>query len=1000
MYLLTRLAIWKRWITFLVVLAVIGVAIHATLQLKMELIPDIEFPAISVVNVYPGAPPEKVASDLTAPVEAAISRAKEPDEIISTSSQNMSFIIALYDFGTDMDKVTADTSKNLEGLQLPQGAQPPRVFSINMGMLPEVILNLSGDLPPSQLREIALSQIAPKLEEIEGVYSVEVEGGEEQATIAVDPDKMTQLGISIAQLAGIIASREYSSLEEIENTPLALPGARIPTGIPRIGDIATVNLGLAPGTPITRTNGEPSVSIMVSKESDANTVVVANAVIDEANRIQQELGEKAHLFTILDQSEYIEQSISDLIREAIVGGILAIVVIYLFLMVFRASLVTALSIPLSILIGFLAMRYWGITINILTLSAMAIVVGRVVDDSIVMLEVIFRYMRQGESFKEAAINGAREVAMPITSATIATVAIFIPLAFTGGMVGELFRPFALTLTFALMASLLVALMVVPPLCSFLGRRRVEERPRSREPWYQRVYVPALRWALTHRTLTLVIAAVLTIGSLALIPFIGTSFLPSTSEAMITVEIEMPAEAGQEATAAKVAQVEELIADNLNPLVYDTSVGTSASLMGGLSSLMGGGSDVSTIMVRLAPDADPKEEAARLRQLVARIADESEITISSGMHEGGMGGFSSSSLRITVTGEDPSEVTQTANAIEARLQNLNGLTDIENDAADVLLQPEIRIDPAGVVRSGLDPERLQQELSMMLMGAPLSRVSLEGNTYNVALAPLLPALTSAEQMKRLKVGLVQTVNLEEITSVDLVPKPTYIRRVGEKRAIRITGTITDKDVGAVNQRVLQELDDVPTPPGGEVFMGGVAEEMSEAFRQMGIAIIVAIGISYLVMVITLRSVLNPFVIMFSLPLASVGALLGLFLTGRPLGISALMGSLMLVGIVLTNAIVLISLVEQLRRSGHSTFDALLEGGSTRLRPILMTALTTMIALVPLALGFGEGTIIAAELATVVIGGLFTSTLLTLLVVPVIYSLVESVRQRFVARGSHR
>jgi len=471
--------------------------------------------------------------------------------------------------------------------------------------------------------------------------------------------------------------------------------------------------------------------------------------------------------------------------------------------------------------------------------------------------------------------------------------------------------------------------------------------------------------------------------------------------MVTVEIEMPAEAGREAAVAKAVQVEELIADNLNPLVYDTSVGTSASLMGGFSALTGGAGNVASIMVRLAPDADPEEEAARLRQLVEPIAGEAKITVSGGVEEeAAMMGASSNALRVTVTSEDPADVTQMANAIEARLQSLNGLTSIENDAADVLPQPDIQLDPAGVVSSGLDPERLQQEFSMMLMGAPLSRVSLEGNTYDVALAPLLPALTSPEQLKRLKVGVVQTVSLEEIASVSFIPKPTYIRRIDQKRAVQITGTITDKDIGAMNRRVREEIDAVPTPPGVEVFMGGVAEEMSQAFRQMGIAIIAAIGISYLVMVITLRSVLNPFVIMFSLPLASVGALFGLFLTGRSLGISALMGSLMLVGIVLTNAIVLISLVEQLRRSGRSTFDSLVEGGSTRLRPILMTALTTMIALVPLALGFGEGTIIAAELATVVIGGLFTSTLLTLLVVPVIYSLVESVRQRFVARGSHR
>jgi len=1010
LYLLTHLAIWKRWLTLLVAAAVTGAAIFFTLQLKMELIPDIELPATSVVNFYPGAPAEKVAEEVTAPVEAAISGVKQPDELMSTSSQNMSFVIALYDFGTDMDRVNTDIARSLQGLELPPGAQPPQLFPINMNLLPAVILNVSGELQPSELRQIALSKIAPRLEEIEGVFSVEVEGGEEQAIVTLDPDKLGEAGMSAAQVAAIIASRQYTSLEEIEDTPLLPPVPTPPASVPgqppttpRVGDIATVNLGLAPGTAISRTNGEPSVTIMVMKEPEANTVTVANAAIDEAYRAEEDLGGSVQLFTILDQSEYIEDSINDLIREAVIGGVLAIVVIYLFLMAFRASLVTAISIPVSLFIGFMLMRFFGITINILTLSAMAIAVGRVVDDSIVVLETIFRRMRQGEGFREAAISGSREVATPITSATIATVAIFIPLGFTGGIVGELFRPFALTLTFALLASLAVALIVIPPLCRYLIRSSAakgdEERPARRDTWYQRAYVPVLRWALTHRALTIVIAVVLTGGSLALIPFIGTSFIPSSGEAMVTVEVEMPPEANAEATSAKAAEVERVVEENLEPRVYSTSVGASASLMGAFTSVMGGAGNTATIMVSLGPDADVKEEAARLRQLLVPIAGEANITVSSGTEEEASAmGFSSTSTTITVTGEDAEAVTQTANSLEARLHGLAGLADIESDAANVVPQPQLQFDPASVVRSGLDPERLQQEFAMLLMGATLSKLSLQnGNSYDVALAPLLPTLTSPVQLMDLKLGLEKTVSLGEIASVSFEAKPIYIRRVDEKRAVRITATITEKDVGAVNLDVQREIDAMSLPPGVEVTMGGVAEQMSESFQQMGTAILIAIGISYLVMVITLRSLLNPFIIMFSLPLAAVGALLALFLTGRTLGISAMMGSLMLVGIVLTNAIVLITLVEQLRRSGYSSFDALVEGGRTRLRPILMTALTTMIALVPLALGFGQGVLIAAELATVVIGGLFTSTLLTLLVVPVVYSLFDSLRQRIAARG---
>lgn len=982
---LTRLALGKRWLTFVVAAAVTLVSIVAVFQLKLELIPDIKLPMTSVVTVYPGATPDQVAQEVTEPIEGAITALDGLDELSSISTHNMSVVFAEYPFGTNMDAVSDRISRNLDGLQLPPDAESPELYPLNLSMLPVVSLSLAGDISPTELRSIVASQIAPRLEAINGVHKVELVGGEYQAVVALDAGRMNSAGISTVQVAAALSAGQYSSLDHIMETPLivAAPGNGTPSQL-ALKDMADVALATAPGKAISRTNGRPSVSISVLKETEANTVSVANAVVDEAEAIQDTLSDGLELHTTFDQSDYIERSIRDLLREAFIGAVLAIIVIFLFLMTFRASLVTALSIPLSILIGFMAMWLWGITINLITLSAMAIAVGRVVDDSIVVLEVIYRRMKEGERFKEAAMNGAREVAAPITSATIATVAIFLPMAFIGGIVGELFRPFALTVTFALMASLLVALVVVPALCGFVVPKKTEERPR--DTWYQRLYKPTLKWALGHRALALVIVAVLCIGSFALVPVIGTAFIPSGMEKMVVVEIEMPPGTDLETTARKAAEVEAVIAENTEWEIYATTVGTSSE-MGGIAALMGGGSNTAEITALLKSSADQEADVELVRQLLEPMAADTEFTVSAGQQE-----MMQNSVEITVSGEDSESLNRTAAEVAAVLEGIDGLVNIKNDIADVIPQPQLEIDPARVAQYGLDPGQLAVELGLLMRGGVVSQLNLDGESYEVFVAPVMQGAETLEQLQGLRLGSAQVVTLGDIASIDLALVPTHIRHVDQKRSARITATITEEDIGAVNSKVDQGIDGLTVPPGVEVEVGGVFEEMTEGFRWMGIAIIAAIGISYLIIVLTFRSFLNPFVIMFSLPVASIGALFGLFITGRPLGISAMMGVLMLVGIVLTNAIVLISLVDQLRRRGLSTYDALVEGGSTRLRPILMTAITTMIALVPLALGFGEGTIIAAELATVVIGGLFTSTLLTLIVVPVVYSLAEGLRNR--------
>lgn len=1013
MHLLTRLAVYQRWITILITAALIGVSIFATLRLKQEMIPDIDLPMTTVIAVYPGASPDEIMNEVATPIDEVVSGTSGLEMVTSTSLQNMAVVFAEYEYGTDMEKVNAAIERGLDRLVFPTGMpaevpqtgeKNPQVYPLDMNMIPVVVFTLTGELEPNELSEIANTMVVPELKGVEGVFSVSTEGGQEKVLIGPVAAEMNARGISAAQIVAAVQANQYGSLEEIEATPL--------TSTTIIGDVASVAVGPAPGTAVTRTNGDPSVAIVVMKYPEANTVAVANDVTDIAKKIRQDLAaegyDEVRLLNVFDQSDYVERSITELANEAVVGGILAVLVIFVFLLTVRGSLIIAISIPLSILIGFLVMSIWGLTINLLTLGAMGIAVGRIVDDSIVMLEVIYRRLHKGESLKTATLEGSREIAMPIASATFATVAIFLPLAFVGGIVGELFLPFALTISFALLASLLVSLTVVPALAGLLVPKKI--RAEGENAWYQRLYVPALKWALGHRAISVAVALILFVGSLFLIPVIGTSFIPSMGDPMMMVEVEMPLDTDILTTSETVRQVEDIIEemDSPNVELYYTTVGTSSSFMGGMSAVMGGstGTNTATVEIMLSKGSDSDREAAALQRRIdaAGIAPPSgHGGIAVKAMDAGMGGFSSNDFVAYIKGDAYANVLQTADELTAALTESEGLSDVKADVAITLPTPVVEIDQSKLafhMSQGLDDEGFMAELTGLMNGSETG-VALDGKGLFVLGAT--GSATSAAELGDLIVnnaGLSYSIKLAHVADAAIVDQPTSIKRIDQQRAATISAVITEKDIGAATVAAQEKIDEVEASnPQTSIRIGGVAEEMKETFGNMGIAIIVAIFISFAIVVASFRSLLNALIIMVSLPLASIGALVGLLIAGYPLGASAMMGMLMLVGIVLTNAIVLLALVDQLRKSGVNTYDALVQGGRTRIRPILMTALTTMIALVPLAVGLqGESVLIASELAIVVLGGLFSSTLLTLLVIPVLYSLTDRIRRRAPVRAS--
>jgi HAE1 family hydrophobic/amphiphilic exporter-1 len=998
MWHLTRLALRSRVVTLILALAVAGVSVIAFLGLKTELIPDISIPYTSVFTIYPQATPDVVASEVSAPIEKAIWdewSGKGLKHVTSTSSVGVSLVMAEFEFGTDMTAVGKSLKEKIGELALPQAvlaltqmtnmiSANPQIVPINMNIIPLMSFNLSGDIPPEQLKQIATLKIIPEITNTEGVLRVDTEGGDkDQVVISPDPAKMAQYGISMAQIAGLLGT-EYTSLNDVKNTPLGTDNVKL-------SDVATVAKSPPPSSSISRIDGQPSVSISVTKTEDANTVETANAVNKKITELKKEIGNGVTIRTIFDQSDYISTNINQLKEKAIIGGILAVLVVFFFLWTVRASLITAISIPLSMFIGFLCMYLTKTTINLLTLSAMAVAVGRLIDDSIVIVEVIYRRMRKGENFKEAAIGGAKEIATPITAATLATVAIFIPLMFVGGIVGELFIPFALTVTFAMLASLLVALTLIPALSKWLVSSKKKPVTTVQDNWYQKIYVQALKWTLGHRITVVVIAVVILLGSVGLLGVTGTSFMSGEmSEPTISINISLPTTADVNITNTVTTQVETILSKNPAVRSYTSTIGTSTSMSGIMSASQGGGANTATITVYLQSDADLQQETEEINQACQGITSNGIITVGSGSDS--EMGFSTTNLNLSIQGQNQEDIARVTAQLMEKLKDVDGIKDLKSDLTTVVPKLNIAINTVKVATSGLPMEQmaqLQQEFILLMNGGilPNKTVVLDNESYAINIKGITNNLNDAEQAKNLKIGFPQSVNLNDIADVAIIEIPSHVSHTDTVLSASIKGMVTAKDVGSVNQAVQKQIDALPEHPGVEIKAAGISEMMTETFSRMFIAILIAIVIVLVIVILIMRSIINPLIIMVSIPLAFIGSILALLITGHTLGVSAMMGLLMLVGIVLTNAIVLVTMVEQQRKSGLSIKDALIEGGKTRLRPIIMTALTTILAMIPMAIFVSSGAMLSAELAIVVIGGMVSSTFLTLFVIPAIYSLVR-------------
>lgn len=1022
MQFITGTAISKRTVTVLAVFIILIAGVTAYNSLRVELFPEVEFPLVTVTISYPGADPDAVVRDAAAPIERAVSGMQGLESVQSTTFEGNSIIFATFEFGTDMANAQSEIEAAIGAIPFVSGVEEPTVGRFNPGQLPVIQFSIISDDGAAEIASVVQSQILPAVSDIDGVLQVQVTGEtERRVQILADPDRLRERGVSLFQVsaaltennltlpAGIIfeggqaipasTTHAFDSIESIENLIVGVSES----GPVRLRDVADVNFDGGIPSSISRTNGKPSMGVAIVKEAEANTIDVTRAVREALDTLPN-LPDGVEIAVVLDQGPDIQGQIDALLREAMFGFIFAVTVIFIFMLTIRPTvvrglfntlrptLVIALSIPLSVFTGVLLMAWQDMSLNFMTLGGLAISVGRVVDDSIVVLENLYRHIEAGRERWRAALEATKEVGPAIFASTMTTIVVFAPLAFIQGIVGAFFFPFALTVSFALIASLLVALTAVPVLGAYLLRPGdlsqavTEEDDFVRETWMQRAYTPILKWTLRHKAVTLTSAFLLTLASLSLILVIPINLFSAGGDRSLQIEVSLPPGTSPSATLEEVIEIENRVSGAAD--VYTSTIGATDAAFGGAPT----GLNEASLFVNLSEDA-PADIDDRLRSELEKPGRIVRITeLDAGPPDDG--------VQINITGTDYGDISTASQQIIDAISDVEGVANLESNIAQVRPAVSIKVDPDEAALLGLNTRQVGLQLSQYLIGQTVTNVSLDGDIVDVSLSGNPSAVNGVENIQNLMItGPGGEVPLGDVAEVVTEDGPVTIVRTDGVRSATVTGDVVSDDAQAVGDLVSQEISALDLPPGVSVAIGGVFEDIGEIFLSIFIAMAIGIVLVYLVMVASLGSLRNPVVIVTTLPLALIGALAALAITGRALGLPAMMGLLLLIGIVVTNAIVLISFVEQLRAKGMSVYDALISGGRVRLRPILMTALTTSFALLPLAAASGaDGGIISAELATVVIGGLISSTGLTLIVVPIVYTIFnESIPNVFAAIG---
>ncbi|MFD5325118.1 efflux RND transporter permease subunit [Streptomyces sp. NPDC127092] len=1008
---LSRFSLAQRALIGLMSLVALLFGVIAIPQLKQQLFPSIELPMVSILAPYQGASPDVVEKQVVQPIENNLKAVDGIKGITSTASEGSAVIMASFDYGDEGTKqLVADVQQavNRARATLPDSVDP-QVVAGSTDDIPTVVLAVTSDKDQQALADQLERTVVPVLEDIDGVAQVTVDGVQDlQVSVTPDDRRLAAAGLSPAKLAEAIRngggtmpagafseagkSRTvqvgggYTSLKQIEDLRIKPEKGRAV----RLGDVATVEQEESRRVSITRTDGKPSLAVMATMDKDGSAVAISDAVQDKLPQLRKDLGAGAELTVVSDQGPAVAKSISGLTTEGALGLVMAVLVILVFLASLRSTLVTAVSIPLSVVLALIVLWTRDLSLNVLTLGALTIAIGRVVDDSIVVLENIKRHLGYGEERQAAIITAVREVAGAVTSSTLTTVAVFLPIGLVGGMIGELFGSFSLTVTAALLASLLVSLTVVPVLSYWFLRapkgtpedpeeaRRLAEEKENRSR-LQRAYVPVLRFATRRRLTSVAIALVVLFGTFGMGGLLKTNFFDQGEQQVLTVKQKLAPGTSLAASDEAAKKIEKVLADTEGVKDYQVTVGSS-----GFMAAFGGGtgSNQASFQVTLEDSASYEKTRDAIDAALGRLDGIGDTSIAAG------DGFGNQDLSVVVKAGDPAVLKKASEQVRTAVAELKDVTDVQSDLSQSVPRISVKANEKAA-DAGFDDTTLGMVVSQAVRGIPAAKATLDDTERDVLITSAKPATTLAE-LKALPLG---PVKLGDVATVELVAGPVSMTRIDGARAATITAKPTTDNTGEVSAALQKKIDGLDLPDGATATIGGVSEDQAEAASSMALAMLAAVAIVFMLLVATFRSLVQPLILLVSIPFAATGAIGLLVATDTPMGVPAMIGMLMLIGIVVTNAIVLIDLINQYRAQGLGVVEAVIEGGRHRLRPILMTALATIFALLPMALGItGEGGFIAKPLAVVVIGGLITSTLLTLLLVPTLYAMVELRKER--------
>lgn len=1014
----------RRPVTILMVIFIIVLlGVVSLSRLPIDLLPKIEVPVAIVSTSYAGVGPQEIEKLITKPVEESIATVGDIKNVSSSSSEGNSLVIAEFNYGTDMDFASLEMREKIDMIKgfLPDDASSPMVMKIDPNAMPIMVVSLSGDKDLAYIQSLAEDEMKSKIERLEGVASVDIMGGyENQVEIKVNRQKLQGYGLSINYLSQIIGGEnlnqpggavkkgnkeltirtmgEFEDIEEIEELPIALPQG----GTVYLRDLGTVTLAPKDISSISRTNGENSITISIRKQSGTNTVSVANTVNSEIEKLASEY-EGINIRAMFDQSDYIQDSINNVVKNALIGALLAIFILYLFLRNIRTTFIIGTAIPISIIATFILIYFNDITLNLMTLGGLALGTGMLVDNAIVVLENIYRFRQEGYSRKDAAIKGASEVGMAVTASTLTTIAVFLPIVFVEGITSTIFKELALTVTMSLLASLGVSLTLIPMLSSKLLKVDKEQGKAHHSRFrlfsflydlfdriffkIEAMYKGLLTKSLSHRKTTIFAGVLVFIISMVSITSVGAEFFPSTDEGQLTISVELPDGAEIEETNEIITEIEGMLEDIPEIEKVFSSIGSN-NMSFGNNGTNKGSIDVMTVGLT-ERERSIKEIADEVRTMIKDIPGaEKGVSVASSM---GMGGGSGSPISISVKGDDIEELKKIGNEFKGIVESVPGTREVESSLEDGIPEVQIKINRKNASQYGITAAQVASAVKGTIDGKLATRYKYNGDEIDVMVKGDEIYKESIKNLQQIYIQSPSGINvpLSQVAYIDVEKGPISIQRDAQSRVVTISSQIMGRDLKSISEDIAAKMDKYNMPKGYTYEFGGENKEMVEAFQDLSMALILAVILVYMILASQFESLLHPFTIMLSVPLALAGGALGLFITRRSLSVPAFIGVIMLAGIVVNNAIVLIDYINTRRRNGETRTEAIVNAGPIRLRPIMMTTSTTVLGLIPLALGIGEGAEAQAPMATVVISGLLLSTLLTLVFIPVVYTIFDDI-----------